>query len=128
MLVMTRRSLPEDCVLTRTSEGSRRMRDRSAGLPARLRSVLFLVDGSQSVQRILAKAGQLGPILEDQLVELLDMGLLEGAPRAEGAQPTPKAPYCPVPIVGAKVQLLAALERFGGGRMKDRGSMLFEAR
>jgi len=53
--VMTQRSLPEDCVLARTPEGSRRMRDRAAGLPARLRSVLFLVDGSQPVRRILAK-------------------------------------------------------------------------
>ena len=118
--VMTQRSLPEDCVLARTPEGSRRMRDRAAGLPARLRSVLFLVDGSQPVRRILAKAGQLGPLLEEQLMELLDMGLLEGAPRVH----RPAA----VPIVGAKVQLLDAFERYSGDRMKSHGSTLVEAR
>jgi hypothetical protein len=117
---MSQRSLPEDCVLARTPEGSRRMRDRAAGLPARLRSVLFLVDGSQPVRRILAKAGQLGPLLEEQLMELLDMGLLEGAPRVH----KPAA----VPIVGAKVQLLNAFERYSGDRMKSHGSTLVEAR
>ena len=120
MQAMAQRSLPEDCVLARTPEGSRRMRDRAAGLPARLRSVLFLVDGSQPVRRILAKAGQLGPLLEEQLMELLDMGLLEGAPRVH----RPAA----VPIVGAKVQLLDAFERYSGDRMKSHGSTLVEAR
>jgi hypothetical protein len=117
---MSRRSLPEDCVLARTPEGARRMRDRAAGLPARLRSVLFLVDGSQPVRRILARAGQLGPLLEEQLMELLDMGLLEGAPRVEKV--------AAVPIVGAKAQLLTAFERYAGPRMKDHGSALVEAR
>jgi len=117
---MIRRSLPEDCVLARTPEGARRMRDRSAGLPARLRSVLFLVDGSQPVRRILAKAGQLGPLLEEQLVELLDMGLLEGAPRV--------ARTSAVPIVAAKAQLLDAFERYAAGRIQDHGSALVEAR
>jgi hypothetical protein len=117
---MARRSLPEDCVLARTPEGARRMRDRAAGLPARLRSVLFLVDGSQPVHRILARAGQLGPLLEEQLMELLDMGLLEGAPRV--------AKVAAVPIVGAKAQLLTAFERYAAARMKDHGSALVEAR
>jgi hypothetical protein len=127
MLVMTRRSLPEDCVLERTAEGTRRMRDRSAGLPARLRSVLFLVDGSQPAARILGKAGQLRPLLEEQLVELMDMGLVVGtrgeqmAPRvAAPAQPIRTAPPRPmgntlvVPIIGAKIQLLDCLERVSG--------------
>jgi hypothetical protein len=133
-IAMTRRSLPEGCVLERTAEGTRRMRDRSAGLPARLRSVLFLVDGSQPASRILGKAGQLGPLLEDQLAELLDMGLLVsiggGAPRKPAA-PAARAsavPNVPVaPIVAAKVRLLEALERVTGGRMKENGSTLIQA-
>jgi len=141
MLAMTRRSLPEGCILERTAEGTRRMRDRSAGLPARLRSVLFVVDGSQPVSRILGKAGQLGPLLEDQLVELMDMGLVVGvggpaiAPRAaapaaavRAAPPRPMGNVPVVPIIGAKVQLLECLERVSGGRMKQHGSTLVEAR
>lgn len=131
---MKLRSLPEDCVLARTAEGTRRMRDRSAGLPARLRSVLFLVDGTQTVRRIMGRAGQLGPLLEEQLVELLDLGLLEGVsgemPEASGltATPLPTAGTKGVPIVDAKVRLLESLERLEGGRMKQHGSALVEAR
>jgi len=138
---MSRRSLPEGCILERTTEGTRRMRDRSAGLPARLRSVLFLVDGSQPAARILGKAGQLGPLLEDQLVELMEMGLVVGsggqgmAPRASAPAPAVRMPAprpmgnAPVvPIIGAKVQLLECLERVTGGRMKQQGSTLVEAR
>jgi hypothetical protein len=139
--VMTRRSLPEDCVLERTAEGTRRMRDRSAGLPARLRSVLFVVDGAQPVARILGKAGQLRPLLEDQLVELMDMGLVVGiggqpmelrpqapVPAVRVAPPRPMGNAPVVPIIGAKVQLLDCLERVSGGRMKQEGSTLVEAR
>ena len=131
---MYKRSLPEDCVLARTPEGTRRMRDRTAGLPARLRSVLFLVDGSQTVQRILGRAGQLGPLLEDQLGELFDLGLVHGVggdmPEAV-ARPAPqRVPDAKgmVPIVGAKLQLLESLERLDAGRMKQHGSTLVEAR
>lgn len=132
---MQRRSLPEDCVLARTPEGTRRMRDRSAGLPARLRSVLFLVDGSQPVRRILGRAGQLGPLLEDQLSELLEMGLVEGisgcGPVATAVRAAPSA-FVPsgkvVPIVDAKVRLLESLERIEGGRLKKEGATLVEAR
>ncbi len=130
---MSRRSLPEDCVLARTPEGTRRMRDRSAGLAARLRSVLFLVDGTQSVRRLLGRAGTLAPLLEDQFVELLDLGLVEGisggVPQACVARGTaPLAGTNAAPIVGAKVQLLESLERLDGGRMKKHGSTLVEAR
>ena len=141
MLDMPRRSLPKDCILERTAEGTRRMRDRAAGLPARLRSVLVLVDGSQPASRILGKAGQLGPLLEDQLVELLEMGLVVGtggeamAPRAAAstqpvrtAAPRPMGNVPVVPIIGAKVQLLECLERVSGGRMKQQSSTLVEAR
>lgn len=117
-----KRLLPDHCVLTRTPEGLRRMRSRSAGLPARFRSVLFLVDGSQPLHRILAKAGQLGPLLEGQLAELLDMGLIEiaGQPRAVAANVAP--------IVGAKMRLLDSLEKLDHGRLARRGSSLVEAR
>jgi hypothetical protein len=134
---MNRRSLPDDCVLARTPEGTRRMRDRSAGLPARLRSVLFLVDGSQSLSRILGRAGQLGPLLEDQLAELIDMGLVHGVGDAVPVAAPAKAPRLAaapaaagksVPIVDAKVRLLESFERAAGGPMKQAGSSLVEAR
>ena len=113
---MYRLSLPDDCVLARTPEGTRRMRDRTAGLPARLRSVLFLVDGSQTVRRIVGRAGQLGPLLEEQLSELLELGLVHGVggemPEAVATRaPQPAAGTKVVPIVGAKLQLLESLER-----------------
>lgn len=127
------RTLPDDCVLARTAEGTRRMRDRAAGLPARLRSVLFLVDGSQSVQRILTRAGQLGPLLEGQLVELLELGLVEGISGC-GAIAAPAKPRAPsdsariAPILGAKMKLLDSLERLDRGAMTEHGSTLVEAR
>jgi hypothetical protein len=86
---MAQRSLPEDCVLARTPEGSRRMRDRAAGLPARLRSVLFLVDGSQPVRRILARRASSVPLLEEQLMELSTWDCSEGARASTGPPPCP---------------------------------------
>ena len=109
------------------------MRDRAAGLPARLRSVLFLVDGSQSVRRILTRAGQLGPILEGQLFELLDLGLVEGVsgcgPVAQAVKPrSPAVDARIAPILGAKMKLLDSLERLDGGATARRGSTLVEAK
>jgi hypothetical protein len=110
------------------------MRDRSAGLPARLRSVLFLVDGSQTARGIIARAGQLGPLLEEQLAELHELGLVQGvngelSPVKATRSVQVEAPVKGgVPIVGAKVQLLESLERLHGGRMKEHGSTLVEAR
>ena len=112
------RTLPDDCVLVRTPAGARKMRDRAEGLAARLRSVLFIVDGTRPVRQLLDRAGTLGGVLESQFLELIELGLVEcrdGKVRASRIRPP--APPEPAPaerrtgIIAAKLQLLDALER-----------------
>ena len=112
------RTLPDDCVLVRTPAGARKMRDRGEGLAPKLRSVLFLVDGSRPVHELLERAGMLGGLLESQFLELLDLGLVE----CRNGKATRRAPAVPRPtnevagIVGAKIRLLDALEQAADAR------------
>jgi hypothetical protein len=133
---MDARTLPDDCVLVRTPAGTRKMRDRAQGLPPKLRSVLFLVDGTRPVHALLERAGTLGGLLESQFVELLDLGLVEcrdgkvtgrRAPSAMLRKPAPAEALAA--IVGAKIRLIDALEAAGGSPALDRhAGPLTEAR
>ena len=133
---MVRRGLPDDCVLARTPAGTRKMRDRSQGLAARLRSVLFLVDGTRPVRAILDRAGGLRELMEAQFLELLELGLVEcvngtpvPAPRAAMRPPAIPAPESIAQIVGAKIRLLDALEHIADGKTAARhAAPLREAR
>lgn len=144
---MGRLPLPDDCVLARTADGTRKMRSHAADITPKLRSVLFLIDGVQPVRKLLDRAGELRPLLEAQLIELLQRGLVEAnhqAPRNAGspsmappqgtlsllAHRTPPAPSVSgVPaIVGAKMQLLAQLESLAGESLCQYSATLVEAR
>jgi len=125
---MVVRTLPDDCVLVRTAAGARKMRDRGEGLAPKLRSVLFLVDGTRPVRALLERAGKLGGLLESQLLELLDLGLVEcrdgkAAPRV--ARPAADA----TAIVGAKIRLLDALEQAADAKtVASHAGLIIEAR
>jgi hypothetical protein len=138
-------SLPEHCVLMRTSDGTRKMRSHKADITPKLRSVLFLIDGVQPVSRMLDRAGDLRSLLETQLAELIRLDLVEVtgvgaagivAPVAEReSTPSPTAAAVAAadradipPIVGAKMQLLRQLELVGGRELKQYSAALIEAR
>lgn len=135
-------SLPDGCVLVRTTQGTQKMRSHGADITPKLRSVLFLIDGVQPAQRILERAGDLRPLLESQLAELLRLGLAKPADgAADGPVPGPVRGHVPVrhdaaggvpsgipPIVGAKMQLLRQLEILDGRELRKYSASLVEAR
>jgi len=133
---MGARALPDDCVLVRTAAGTSQMRDRAQGLPPKLRSVLFLVDGTRPVHALLERAGMLGELLESQFLDLLDLGLVacrDGkvmARRApQGTSRKADAVDGLAAIVGAKIRLLDALEAAAGVRaVNQHAAHLTEAR
>ena len=133
---MHTRVLPDDCVLVRTPEGARKMRDRSEGLAPKLRSVLFLVDGTRPVRAMLERAGTLGSLLESQFMELIDLGLVQcrdgrfvrRAPGRAGV-PAPRPADALAAIVGAKIRLLDALEQAADAKsVAPHAAALIEAR
>jgi len=63
-------------MLARTSEGTRRMSARDPQLGPKLRAALFLVSGRQTLGEMLALAGGLAHVLEEQLQTLLDRQLI----------------------------------------------------
>jgi len=133
---MEARALPDDCVLVRTAAGTRKMRDRAEGLPPKLRSVLFLVDGTRPVQALLERAGTLGELLESQFLELLDLGLVEcrhgkvtARRGAQGISRKADPVESLTAIVGAKIRLLDALEAAAGARaVNEHAGPITEAR
>jgi hypothetical protein len=132
---MLKRSLPDHWVLARTASGDCMMRTRAAELAPKLRAVLFLVDGNQSARKILGHAGNLRELLESQLVELIDLGLVEPL----GGHATPGAAVCvepgantsaPLvpPLVGAKMQILSQLEELDAEKARSFGAELIDTR
>ena len=142
MSLMALDPLTFDCILARTEEGIRKMRSRSPDVSPKLRSVLFLVDGSRSYGELLDRAGSFQDMLESQIQRLLELGLVETreAPPS-GAKPardplatTPfrreaaAAPTDLSPIIAAKMQLLLRLEATGATDTDLFGSDLLEAK
>ena len=133
---MEARALPDDCVLVRTAAGTRKMRDRAEGLPPKLRSVLFLVDGTRPVHALLERAGTFGELLESQFLELLVLGLVECRHGKVTARREPQGRVRKnnpaetlTAIVGAKIRLLDALEATAGPRAANQhAGALTEAR
>ena len=118
-MTMTKQLLHLNSVLSRTDEGTAKMRARSADLAPKLRAVLFLVDGQRTVSQLLDRAGGLRGLLLSQLEELSTRGLVrehlqeastDGEATLRSAQhATAPASDLP-PIVAAKMQLLLRLE------------------
>lgn len=106
---MSAAALDTDCVLARTSEGTRRMSMRDAELGSKLRSTLFLVTGRQTLGELLSLAGGLAHVLEAQVRTLLEMNLIEVV-EGTGA---PKRGADPLPVAAARIQLLKRIEVAG---------------
>jgi hypothetical protein len=98
-----------DCVLARTSEGTRRMSSRDAELGSKLRSTLFLVTGRQTLGELLSLAGGLAHVVEAQVRSLLESGLIVVVDRRGPTQ----ADLEPVPVAAARIQLLKRIEVAG---------------
>ena len=68
--------LSMDTVLARTEEGTRQMIGRDPALGPKLWAALSLVTGRQTVGDLLALAGGLAHVLEEQLRTLVEMELV----------------------------------------------------
>lgn len=74
-------SLDRTLVLTKTEKGIEALQRRSDGLSQRLRTILVLVDGRQSVDRLIARFGALEG-MQAALQQLLEQGFIApGNPR-----------------------------------------------
>ncbi len=116
------------------------MRERSSAIAPKLRSVLFLIDGSATLGDLLDRAGSLAKILEQQLEELVRLGLVEvslptGAGRdlRAGEATTPYAknkekPQDLHPLVAAKMQLMLRLENIPSPDIDRLGADILEAK
>lgn len=132
--------LAMDSVLTRTESGTAKMRARTSDITPKLRSVLFLIDGEQTLGGLLNRAGSLANMLESQITQLVDLGLVSvGGTDAPGRDPnettatTPVARHKPKPsdippVVAAKMQLLLRLESTLSKDVDLLGAELLEAK
>jgi hypothetical protein len=132
--------LATDSVLTRTESGTAKMRARTSDITPKLRSVLFLIDGEHTFGDLLGRAGSLANLLESQIRQLIDLGLVsvEGS-SAPGRDPleaeatTPVARHKPKPsdlppVVAAKMQLMLRLENTHSKDVDLLGAELLEAK
>lgn len=137
---MANKLLTTDSVLQRTAEGVLAMRERSAALPPKLRSVLFIIDGNSTLGDLLDRAGSLATLLEQQVEELVRLGLVEalkpaglGRDLRVGEATTPYAknkekPQDLHPLVAAKMQLMLRLESIPSPDIDRLGADILEAK
>jgi hypothetical protein len=99
---------PQD-VLDKTALGLREVRERTLGLPARLRGILIMVDGRATVERLQALAAQSGAppdaleqLLAQELVVVREMPARPArAPRPPPPADAPAPVATPAPMVEA---------------------------
>jgi hypothetical protein len=127
-------------VLHRTELGTQKMRARTSDITPKLRSVLFLINGEQTLDDLIGRAGSLAGLLETQIRTLIDLGLVSvdggaGAGRSQDnpesttpvARNRPKPADIP-PVVAAKMQLLLRLEGTHSGEVDVLGAELLESK
>ena len=138
---MPDRALHYDSVLTRTEDGTAKMRARSSDITPKLRSVLFLIDGQQTFGRLLERAGSLSDLLESQIRTLIEKNLIDVVdPSGGGRKLTRESATTPVapghrakiqdlpPVVAAKMQLLLRLESTRSDDIDLLGAELLDAK
>ena len=138
---MPAKLLHYDSVLTRTEAGISKMRARTSDITPKLRSVLFLIDGSLTFGRLLERAGSLSDLLESQIRVLVEKQLIDVIdPSGNGRTPALDSATTPVspghrskaqdlpPLVAAKMQLLLRLESTKSDEIDLLGAELLEAR
>lgn len=74
-------------IVAKTAAGADELKTRSRGLPQRLRAVLIIVDGLQTVEQVRNASTGLG-LPADFLEKLVADGLVEVRPRQAGKVPT----------------------------------------
>jgi hypothetical protein len=72
--------LTTDNVLQRTIAGAAAISERRPEIASKLRAVLFLIDGNATLGDLLDRAGSLAKLLEQQVEELIRLGLVEALP------------------------------------------------
>jgi hypothetical protein len=93
---------PEN-ILAKTPKGIEEIETRAHQLNPRLRQALVRVDGTKSLEALLAEAGATGEVLQGQLSELLASGFVLDATAAAARHSAPspmleaKAPASPAP-------------------------------
>ncbi|HVE52963.1 MAG TPA: hypothetical protein VNB23_06230 [Ramlibacter sp.] len=65
--------------LSKTAAGHRVLKDRSAGLPQRLRTALILIDGQRSLEEVLAATAD-GGVTRADIERLMALGLIADEP------------------------------------------------
>lgn len=105
--------MDRSAVLRKTAKGQEEFATRAYRLPARLRSVLILVDGRLTAAEIVDRARHFGDA-EQFLTSLVEEGFVESAPSA----PPPAQSAAPVaasaPLVAVRRAAVAFLhEKFG---------------
>ncbi len=138
---MRREFVHIDAPLARTELGTQKMRARSSDISPKLRAVLFLIDGERTYGELLDRAGALRDLLDSQLRDLMNLGLIEALqPAGVGRKPDitdatapsarhhgQKAQDLP-PVVAAKMQLLLRLETIRSSDIDLLGARLLEAK
>lgn len=138
---MSTRLLHVDSVLTRTEVGTAKMRARASDITPKLRSVLFLIDGTLTFGRLLERAGSLSDLLESQIHQLLEKELISATdPSGSDIRHNADSATRPVspghralaqdlpPLVAAKMQLLMRLETIKCDDIDLLGSELLDAK
>jgi hypothetical protein len=126
--------LAPDTVLQKTAAGVDEIATRKNGLPARMRSLLILVDGRLDIAQLTDKGQALGLALE-HVESLVAAGLCEAAAGlavwAAAAGPAPAAPQRrPVKrsVAVARMYLLEQMDRFLGADSEPVRVAIREAR
>lgn len=82
-------------VIAKTAKGAQEIQTRALGLPQKLRALLIMVDGKQSVAALIQRFGGLGDV-EASLSELLAQGYVQAV-----SAPAPVAAAVPSAATGA---------------------------
>jgi hypothetical protein len=139
-MIMSNTFLNSDSVLQRTAAGATAMREHTAAVAPKLRAMLFLIDGNATLGDLLDRAGSLAKLLEQQVEELVRLGLAEvvepaghGRDLRVGEATTPYAknkekPQDLHPLVAAKMQLMLRLEGLPSPDIDSLGAELLEAK
>lgn len=77
-------------IAIKTEAGQRVLKDRSITLLPRQRSAFILFDGKRTVNDVLLATAAMGVTPED-IAQLMDLGLLEEAPKSGGSGSAPSA-------------------------------------
>lgn len=92
---------PSIMSMSKTAAGQQVLRDRSAGLPPRLRAALILIDGQRSLEEVLAATAH-GGVTRADIERLMALGLVADEP----------GDSYPVPLLNVSAAANGSRERY----------------